>query len=78
VLQLGAFESEALANGAWQTFRTRYSAAASLSPDVQRADLGAKGIVYRLRVGPFSDRTAATDACVQFKAQGANCFVTVP
>jgi cell division septation protein DedD len=78
VLQLGAFESEALANGAWQTFRARYSAAAGLSPDVQRADLGTKGIVYRLRIGPFSDRTAATDACVQLKAQGANCFVTVP
>ena len=78
VLQLGAFESAALANGAWQTFRSRYSAAASLSPDVQRADLGAKGIVYRLRIGPFSDRTAATDACVQLKAEGANCFVTVP
>jgi cell division septation protein DedD len=77
-LQLGAFESEALANGAWQTFRSRYGAAANLAPDVQRADLGAKGIVFRLRVGPFSDRAAAADTCVQLKAQGANCFVAVP
>ena len=78
VLQIGAFESQELANGAWAAFRSRYAAAATLSPDVQRADLGAKGVVYRLRVGPFADRTAATDACVQLKAAGANCFVAAP
>ena len=78
VLQIGAFESAELANGAWAVFRSRYEAAASLSPDVQRADLGAKGVVYRLRVGPFADRAAATDACVQLKAAGANCIVAAP
>ena len=78
VLQIGAFESQELANGAWAAFRSRYAAAGSLSPDIQRADLGAKGIVYRLRVGPFADRTAATDACVQLKAAGATCFVAAP
>ena len=78
VLQLGAFESQELANGAWAAFRARYPSVAGLSPDVQRADLGAKGVVYRLRVGPFADRTAATDACVQLKAAGANCFVAAP
>jgi outer membrane biosynthesis protein TonB len=78
VLQIGAFDSEELANGAWQAFRSRYSAAAALSPDIQRADLGAKGIMYRLRIGPFADRSAAADACVQLRAQGANCFVAAP
>jgi cell division septation protein DedD len=78
VLQIGAFESQELANGAWAAFRARYQAAASLSPDVQRADLGAKGVVYRLRIGPFADRNAATETCVQLKAAGANCFVAAP
>jgi len=78
VLQLGAFESQELANGAWATFRSRYEALRQLAPDVQRADLGAKGIVYRLRAGPFADRTAAADACMQLKAAGANCFVAAP
>ena len=78
VLQLGAFESQELANGAWAAFRARYPSVAGLSPDVQRADLGAKGIVYRLRIGPFADRTAATDACVELKAAGGNCFVAAP
>jgi cell division septation protein DedD len=78
VLQLGAFESQELANGAWAAFRARYPSVAGLSPDVQRADLGAKGVVYRLRIGPFADRTAATDACVELKAAGGNCFVAAP
>ena len=78
MLQLGAFENQELANGAWATFRSRYEVLSQLAPDVQRADLGAKGIVYRLRAGPFADRAAATDACVQLKAAGANCFVTAP
>jgi cell division septation protein DedD len=78
VLQLGAFESQELANGAWAAFRARYPSVAGLSPDVQRADLGAKGVVYRLRVGPFANRAAATDACVQLKTAGATCFVAAP
>ena len=78
VLQLGAFESQELAKGAWAAFRARYPSVAGLSPDVQRADLGAKGVVYRLRIGPFADRTSATDACVQLKAAGGNCFVAAP
>jgi sporulation related protein len=78
VLQLGAFESQELANGAWATFRSRYESLGQLAPDVQRADLGAKGVVFRLRAGPFADRTAAADACAQLKAAGGNCFVTAP
>jgi len=78
VLQLGAFESQELANGAWAGFRARFSALGQLAPDIQRADLGAKGIVFRLRAGPFADRAAAADACAQLKAAGGNCFVAAP
>lgn len=78
VLQLGAFESQELANGAWASLRARFNSLGQLAPDIQRADLGAKGIVYRLRAGPFADRTAAVDACTQLKAAGGNCFVAAP
>jgi cell division protein FtsN len=79
VLQVGAYESEQIANGAWNTFRSRYGAVAEgLSPDIQKADLGAKGIWYRLRVGPFADRAAAASACEKLKAAGGNCLVAAP
>jgi cell division protein FtsN len=76
-LQIGAFESEALAEGAWKTFQTRYAEiAAPLAQDVQRADLGQRGIWYRLRAGPFADRASAIAACERLKTRGGNCFVT--
>jgi len=78
VLQLGVFESQELANGAWAGFRARFNVLVQLAPDIQRVDLGAKGIVYRLRAGPFADRTAAVEACTQLKAAGGNCFVAAP
>jgi len=78
VLQLGAFDNQQLADGAWARFRARYPSFAGLTRDVQRADLGKKGIMYRLRIGPFASRAAATNACVQLKAAGANCFVAAP
>jgi len=77
VLQIGSFESEAVAASAWTRFRTRYDVA-GLSQDVQKVDLGAKGIWYRLRVGPFADKTAAAAACTKLKAAGATCLVTAP
>ncbi len=79
VLQIGAYESADIANGAWNSFRTRYAEVAGpLAEDVQKADLGAKGIWYRLRVGPFADKAAAAAACEKLKAAGGTCFVAAP
>ncbi len=76
-LQLGAYENEMLAQSGWRTFQTRYSQiAGSLGQDIQRADLGARGIWYRLRAGPFADRASAVTACEKLKEIGGNCFVT--
>jgi cell division septation protein DedD len=79
VLQIGSYESEAIAEGAWETFKARYAGVVgSLSEDVQRADLGNRGIWYRLRVGPFQGKSDAVAACERLKAQGASCFVAAP
>jgi cell division protein FtsN len=79
VLQIGAYETTEIANGAWSTFRSRHAAVVGeLSQDVQRADLGAKGIWYRLRIGPFADKAAAATACEKLKAEGGTCFVAAP
>ena len=46
------------------------------SMDVQRADLGARGIFYRLRVAAFGDRADADKFCNDLKARGESCIVT--
>ncbi|MBV8185547.1 MAG: SPOR domain-containing protein, partial [Hyphomicrobiales bacterium] len=42
---------------------------------IHRADLGSKGIYYRVQVGPVS-REAADKICTQLKASGAQCIRT--
>jgi len=42
---------------------------------VQRADLGAKGIKYRVRL-PASSLQEATQICASIKADGGDCFAT--
>jgi len=49
----------------------------SRTPDVQEANLGEKGVWYRLVVGPPGSRDAAASLCTQLKAAGyASCWVT--
>jgi cell division protein FtsN len=79
VLQIGAYETQDIANGEWAAFRKRHATAVGgLTEDVQRADLGAKGIWYRLRIGPFADKAAAAAACEKLKSEGGTCFVAAP
>jgi cell division septation protein DedD len=76
LVQIAAFRSEEAAESAWRK-------AASERPDlyrgsgkhIQRADLGAKGVFYRLRVGSFAERSEATAFCDALKASGENCIV---
>ncbi|HYM17334.1 MAG TPA: SPOR domain-containing protein [Micropepsaceae bacterium] len=79
LLQIGSYESPEIASGAWATFKARHAAiVGSLSQDVQKADLGAKGTWYRLRFGPFADKAAANAACEKLKAEGGTCLVASP
>ena len=43
-------------------------------PNIVRADLGDRGIYYRVRVGPFSGADA-TRLCEDLKAAGGDCII---
>lgn len=78
LIQLGALKSEADAQAEWKRLVARNGALlAGLSPSVQKADLGAKGIFYRLRGGPVSAEQGAA-LCVKLKAAGQSCMVVAP
>ena len=75
LLQIGSFTSQSDADAAWKTFRGKHaSLLAGFGPNVQKADLGVKGVWYRLRVGSFADKSAAAALCDRLKAEGAACF----
>lgn len=49
----------------------------SKTPDIQEANLGAKGTYHRLLVGPPGSRDSANSVCNQLKAQGyEGCWIT--
>ncbi len=51
---------------------------AGLSFDIEAADLGDRGTYYRVRIGPFNDRSGAVNLCETLKGRGQDCYVTTP
>ncbi|MEM7328335.1 MAG: SPOR domain-containing protein [Pseudomonadota bacterium] len=75
-VQLSALRSREAAQSAWTGLqRTAPDLFVGANLDIQRADLGAKGVFFRLRVGSFADREAATGFCSDVKAAGKDCMV---
>ena len=76
VLQIGAYKSQAEADGAWNTYKAKHAALlAGYSPNVAQADLGDKGTWYRLRIAGFSSKDVASALCDRLKADGGGCFL---
>ncbi|MCZ6448365.1 MAG: SPOR domain-containing protein [Alphaproteobacteria bacterium] len=78
-VQLGAVKSKTGAEGEVRRLtRLHKSVLAGLTVKVVRADLGKRGIFYRLRAGPLADRTAANLLCAKLKARKQGCIVIEP
>jgi cell division septation protein DedD len=76
VVQLGAYGTEAGAMESWaQVQRKQGGIVSGLSPRVIKFNAPGKGELYRLVIGPFADRSAATGVCAQLKANGRDCIV---
>jgi cell division septation protein DedD len=77
VVQVGSKKNQTDALASFADMQQKYpTLLASYRPMVQKADLGAKGTWYRLRIGPIADKTAATKLCSQLKSQGLpDCLV---
>lgn len=73
-IQLASVKSEADANKQWAGFKAKNPELANLSLKVQQADLGAKGIYYRIQAGPLSPENASS-ACAAIKSRGGSCLV---
>lgn len=74
VVQLSAQRSDEAARTNFRRLQQRHSVLANYSLNVQRADLGDRGVYHRVRVGPFA-RSAANTLCERVKSQGGDCIV---
>jgi cell division septation protein DedD len=77
VVQVGSKKNQTEALASFADMQQKYpTLLANYRPIVQKADLGAKGTWYRLRIGPITEKTAASKLCSQLKSQGlADCLV---
>lgn len=77
-VQLAAVRSEEAARAEWNRLKGRHAAAlGSLDLSVVRADLGAKGVFYRVQAGPV-DEARANRICETLKGQNVGCLVVRP
>jgi len=77
LVQVSSQKSEADAEIAYRGIKSKYSSVlGSHAHQVRRADLGAKGVVYRAMVGPFGSREEAVQVCSGLKQAGGDCVVS--
>lgn len=78
-VQLGAVKSQVRAlKEARRLTRIHKSALGNLKIRPVRADLGKRGIVYRLRTVPLSDRASAGALCREISLRNQGCIVIKP
>jgi hypothetical protein len=78
-IQVGSHKDEAIARAEWQKIQGAAQAVVGNAGNrVQRADLGARGVFYRIQIGPFASQGEAGQSCAQLKARSVDCFLPPP
>jgi len=78
-LQLAAVPSEALGQSEWTRIRTANAdLLGALGVALPRADLGAKGIFYRVQAGPIAEAGEAQRICNALKQRNVGCILVKP
>lgn len=72
-VQLGAYESQAVAKGEWKRLARKMEGLSGLEPSYEPA-----GALTRLRVNSLPDRAAAQKLCEAAKAVGQACLAIAP
>ena len=75
-LQLGSLRSEEEARQEWERIKHKNAdLLGSLSANSIRADLGDRGIYYRLQTAPVADQAAAERICAELKQRSIGCII---
>jgi len=75
-VQVASATSEDGAWSTWKKMKAKHRSLAASKPVVVKADLGTKGIVYRVRLAGFQDQNAAKKSCAKLKSTGISCYVS--
>ena len=75
-VQVTSATTEDAAWSTWKKMQAKHRVLKSQTPIVVKADLGAKGVFYRVRLSGFENQNAAKSTCSKLKAGGVSCFVS--
>ena len=77
VVQVSSRRSQTDALASFSSLKQKYpNILQGYRPLIQRADLGSKGVWYRLRIGPMANKSAASNICSKLKTRGlGSCLV---
>jgi len=74
-VQVGSFRSAAEATTAWDQIASAHRALiGQRQPYIVEADLGARGVFYRLQIGPLGSSDEAKTLCRALKLRGQDCI----
>ena len=76
VVQLASATSEDGAWAVWKKMSASHGFLAKEKPNVVRADLGSKGVFYRVRLGGFDTQDQAKAKCKKLKSSGLGCYIS--
>ncbi|MCH2038671.1 MAG: SPOR domain-containing protein, partial [Rickettsiales bacterium] len=75
-IQLGAFKTRGDAEKAFDSIkRKNIDVIKNMGFHVQRADLGDKGIFFRLQAGDFTSQQDARKVCAELRERKQGCFI---
>jgi cell division septation protein DedD len=75
-VQLGAMRSEDQAHQEWERLKHKNGdLLGALNETTVRADLGDKGVFFRIQAGPFADAAAANRLCDELKKRSFGCTI---
>jgi hypothetical protein len=78
LIQLGAYRNSprSVAERAWQRILRKHGDIIGRNePVIRQADLGAKGVYQRLRVGPYATKHEAKTICEELRSRHQRCYV---
>jgi len=76
VVQVASLRDAAEAERQWARLQGQFPALTDgLGPDIEEAAIPDRGTYYRLRVGPFTSKSDASEFCAKLKAGGRDCLV---
>jgi tetratricopeptide (TPR) repeat protein len=75
-VQLVSAASQPTAESGWQQLRRKFKILQDFQPQIVRADLGSKGIMYRVRLLGYQKQSEAASVCAKLHGKGVPCYIS--